>query len=250
MNLSPDTYHIQQSFSAFCRTGRKAALPGVTPGRMKYYRRLVFGMINDTMENAFPIAFKNIPARKWNRMVKDFFSFHACQSYQVWRLPLEFYTYAVEHNWEEAYGIPYLNNLLAFEWAEMEVYNMEDIPAPPFMLSGSWLETPLVLNPEHRLLSLAYPVHLEPRPTKLTAKKGIYFVLLYRNQETGNVQFMDLSPWLAFVTEQLVMGITVKDILDYAPELNITVTDTLEKDTLAFLRHMQQQHFVLGFQPG
>ncbi|PSL46570.1 hypothetical protein CLV51_103551 [Chitinophaga niastensis] len=248
MNLLPDTYHIQQTFSAYCRTGEKVRLPGVTPNRLKYYRALVFNMINDTMESAFPIAFKNIPVRKWNKMVKDFFANHACQSYQVWKLPLEFYTYAVENNWEEVYDIPYLNDLLGFEWAEMEVYNMEDIPAPPFTLQGDWLETPLVLNPEHKLLSFAYPVHLEANPKKMIQNKGAYFVLLYRDAETGNVEFIDLSPWLAFLTEQLVLGITVRDILDYAPQLNITDTDTLEEDTIDFLQHMQQQHFVLGFQ--
>jgi hypothetical protein len=248
MNLLPDTYHIQQTFSGYCRTGEKVNLPGVAPDRLKHYRRLVFNMINDTMENAFPIAFKHIPTGKWNKMVKDFFAHHACRSYQVWKLPLEFYTYAVENNWEENYGLPFLNDLLAFEWAEMEVYNMEDIPAPAFTATGNWLDTPLVLNPEHQLLSFTYPVHLVAKPKELLRQKGVYFVLLFRDPDTGNVEFMDLSPWLAFLTEQLVMGITVRDILDYAPQLNITDTVTLERDTLTFLQHMQQLHFVLGFQ--
>ncbi|WP_143310115.1 HvfC/BufC N-terminal domain-containing protein [Chitinophaga vietnamensis] len=248
MNLSPDTYHIQQSFSHYCRTGEKVKLPGASQQRLKYYRELVFNVIKDTMEGAFPIAFKNIPARKWSSMVKTFFANHACQSYQVWKLPLEFYTYAVEHNWEEAYGIPYLNDLLGFEWAEMEVYNMEDIAAPSFNKKGDWLQTPLVLNPEHRLLSLSYPVHTEADARKLVKRKGVYFVLLYRDAATGNVQFTDLSPWLAFVSEQLVHGLTVTDILEFAPRLGITGTDTLQHDTIAFLRHMQQEGFVLGFQ--
>ncbi|MEZ2445713.1 DUF2063 domain-containing protein [Chitinophaga sp. RCC_12] len=247
MNLLPDTYHIQQTFSTYCRTGEKVKLPGVAPHRLKHYRQLVFNMIRDTMEHAFPIAFKHIPTTRWNKMVKEFFSRHACQSYQVWKLPLEFYTYAVEHNWEDTYDIPFLNDLLAFEWAEMEVYNMEDIPAPAHSLSGNWLDTPLVLNPEHRLLSFNYPVHLVAKPKELLKNKGVYFVLLFRHPETGHVEFTDLSPWLAFLTEQLTLGITVKDILEYAPQLNITDTGTLERDTLAFLKHMQQLHFVLGF---
>ncbi|MCW3463892.1 HvfC/BufC N-terminal domain-containing protein [Chitinophaga nivalis] len=250
MNLLPDTYHIQQTFSTYCRTGEKVRLPGVAPERLKHYRRLVFNMITDTMESAFPIACKHIPTRKWNHMVKTFFSCHACRAWQVWKLPLEFYTYAVENNWEEVYGIPYLNDLLAFEWAEMEVYNMEDIPAAPHTATGDWLETPLVLNPEHRLLALNYPVHTVANEKALRKNKGVYFVLLYRDAVTGHVTFMDLSPWLAFVIEQLVMGITVKGILSFAPalQLDITDTDTLEKDTLAFLHHLHRQGFVPGFQ--
>ncbi|MEC5142854.1 DNA-binding domain-containing protein [Chitinophaga sp. 212800010-3] len=248
MSLLPDTRQIQQTFSAYCRTGKPVKLPGLTPGRIQHYRQLVFNVICDTMESAFPITFSSIPAGKWNRMVKEFFARHACKSYQVWKLPLEFYTYAVENNWEEVHAIPYLNDLLAFEWAEMEVYNMEDIMPAPYQMSGSWTDDPLVLNPEHRLLQFAYPVHLTSEKKALLSRKGTYFVLLHRHPDTGNVEFTDLSPWLALVTEQMVHGLTLKDILEYAPQLNITVTDILEKDTLAFLQHMQQQQFVLGFQ--
>ncbi len=41
-------------------------------------------------------------------------------------------------------------------------------------------------------------------------------LLLFRHPETGHVEFTDLSPWLAFLTEQLTLGITV-GILEYAP---------------------------------
>ncbi len=73
MNLLPDTYHIQQTFSTYCRTGEKVKLPGVAPHRLKHYRQLVFNMIQDTMEHAFPIAFKHIATAKWNKMGRNFF---------------------------------------------------------------------------------------------------------------------------------------------------------------------------------
>jgi hypothetical protein len=247
MNLLPDTYHIQQNFSKYCRTGKKVNLPGIATDRLKHYRRLVFNVIRDSMESAFPIAYNNIPTRKWDKMLQDFFSNHACQSYQMWKLPLEFYTYAVEHNWEEVYELPYLNDLLSFEWAEMEVYNMADILPAPFQLEGNWLEDTLVLNPEIQLLALAYPVHLIAPVKELIAKKGTYYVLVYRIPENGDVQFIDLSPWLAFTIEQLSQGNTLAELLAYAPSLNISDIAQLEKDTLAFLQQMQQQQVVMGF---
>ncbi|RBL92068.1 HvfC/BufC N-terminal domain-containing protein [Chitinophaga flava] len=248
MNSLPDTWQLQQQFATHCRTGDKVKLPGVPQDRLAHYRRTILHTVKATIETAFPITSTNIPARKWNRMVSTFFANHACQSYQLWKMPLEFYTYSVENSWDEVYGIPYLSDLLGFEWAEIEVFNMEDIAPAPFRQEGSWLETPLVLNPEYRLLSFSYPVHLEAKAARLLKQKGAWFVLLYREAGTGHVQFTDLSPWLAFVVEQLVQGVTVRDILDYSPQLGITLTDTLEKDTLAFLGNMYRQHFVLGFQ--
>lgn len=249
MSSLPDTPQLQHRFTQHCRTGVRTTLPGVAPDRLTHYRRAIQHMVKDTMESAYPITCANIPVRKWEVMVRSFFARHACTSYQVWKLPLEFYTYAVENNWDEVYDIPYLSDLLAFEWAEIEVFNMEDVAPAAFVATGHWLETPLVLNPEYRLLSFKYPVHREARRTRLLKEKGAWFVLLHREPVTGNVRFTGVSPWLAFVIEQLAVGITVKDILEYAPQLGITVTDELEKDTLAFLTDMQQQHFVFGFQP-
>lgn len=249
MSSLPDSRRLQQRFTQHLRTGVRTTIPGVAPDRLAHYRHAIFHMVKDTMESAYPVTCANIPARKWDRMVRNFFAHHACTSNQVWKLPLEFYTYAVENNWDEVYDIPYLSDLLAFEWAEIEVFNMEDIAPAAFTAAGSWLETPLVLNPEYRLLSFKYPVHREAKRARLLKEQGAWFVLLHREPVSGHVQFTGLSPWLAFVTEQLAVGITVKDILEYAPQLGITVTDTLENDTIAFLTDMQRQQFVLGFQP-
>ncbi|QJB29794.1 putative DNA-binding domain-containing protein [Chitinophaga oryzae] len=249
MNSLPDSRQLQQRFTTHLRTGVRTTIPGVAPDRLAHYRHAIFHMVKDTMESAYPVTCANIPRRKWDHMVKIFFARHACTANQVWKLPLEFYAYAVENNWDEVYDIPYLSDLLAFEWAEIEVFNMEDAEPAAFVATGDWRETPLVLNPEYRLLSFRYPVHQEAKRRRLLKQQGAWFVLLHREPGTGHVQFTGLSPWLAFVTEQLAAGITVKDILEYAPQLGITVTVELETDTVAFLRDMHQRQFVLGFQP-
>ncbi|RAJ83576.1 hypothetical protein CLV59_103544 [Chitinophaga dinghuensis] len=249
MHLSAETYSVQQAFSRYCRTGKKGNLSGVQTDRMAWYREMVFNIFADALETAFPIAFANLPQGKWDSMTKEFCSQHACQSYQLWKMPLEFYTYAVENSWDEKHHIPYLNDLLSFEWAELELYNMEDLAVPAFKLQGNWLQESILLNPEYRLLAFKYPVHKETNRRKILQQAGAWFVLLYRMPETGLVQFIELSPWLAFVMEQLYAGITLSDILAYAPDLNITVTDTLASETVLFLQEMQTRQLVLGFQP-
>ncbi|MBV8253293.1 MAG: putative DNA-binding domain-containing protein [Chitinophaga sp.] len=249
MHLSAETYNIQQAFSRYCLTGKNRRITGVQPDRLSWYREMVFNILTEALEAAFPIAYANLPQRKWDSMTQDFCSHHACKSYQLWKMPLEFYTYAVEHSWDEKYDIPYLNDLLSFEWAELELYNMEDLPTPAFVPQGNWLHDVILLNPEYRLLAFKYPVQKETTRRKLLQQVGAWFVLLYRIPVTGQVQFVELSPWLAFVAEQLYAGITLSDILEYAPQLNITVTDTLASDTITFLREMQTRQLVLGFQP-
>lgn len=246
MKLLPETYHAQQQLAGYCRTGSLPVIAGASADRLPHYRRLVFNIISDTMETAFPLAHSLVPPKKWERMLHDFFAQHACQSYQIWKLPNEFYIYAVEQQWADVYRLPFLNDLLAFEWAEMELYNMEDMPMPVFHTGDDWLNVPLVLNPEYRLLSCTYPVHLSADKKDLIARKGVYFILLHRLSDSGQVQFTDLSPWLAFTIEQLSAGFTLHEIIACAPELGITVTNTLKNDTLEFLRHMQEQQLVLG----
>ncbi|MBV7532199.1 DUF2063 domain-containing protein [Chitinophaga sp. sic0106] len=247
MKLSADTYKIQQDFSHFIRTGKAVRIPGVNPAAMAHYRRLVYNVVKDALETGYPIAFANLPRRKWDSMVYNFFSTHACTAYQVWKLPLDFYTCAVENSWEERYDIPYLPDLLSFEWAEMELYNMEDVAPPAYLPEGDWLLDTIVFNPEQRLLHLKYPVHQETCRRKLLQQAGAYFVLVYRMPDTGDIHFTGLSPWLAFVVEQLLAGITLTDILEYAPQLNIVVNNNLQGDTIAFLQHLQEKQVVLGF---
>ncbi|SHL69032.1 hypothetical protein SAMN05444266_104416 [Chitinophaga jiangningensis] len=247
MKLSADTYRIQQDFSRFIRTGRQVPVPGVKPAAMAHYRRLVYNVVCDALETGYPIAFANLPRKKWERMVYKFFSTHACTAYQVWKLPLDFYTCAVENSWDEQYDIPYLYDLLSFEWAEMELYNMEDQAPPAYVPGGDWLSDPIAFNQEYRLLHFKYPVHREVGRRRLLNQVGAYFVLVYRMPDSGDIHFTELSPWLAFVTEQLLAGITLTDILAYAPQLNMVVNNKLQEDTIAFLQHLREKQMVMGF---
>jgi hypothetical protein len=166
----------------------------------------------------------------------------------VWQIAGEFYEYAVAENFAERFQLPFLNDLLKFEWEEMEVYNMEDISPKPYQIIGDPLNDLLIVHPEHKLLQLKYPVHLY-NPVMAKEKTGNYFVLLYREHETGRVQFMDISVWFALVIEQLHIGnLTLKTLLNEAPQLfgDIDVKE-LTKTTLAFITDLKEKKFVLGY---
>lgn len=248
MSLLLETKDIQSKLALFCRTGESVDLPGLTPNRLHHYRRLVYNVIQDNLESSFPIAYEYIEREKWQAMVYNFFSQHDCKSFQVWQIAGEFCDYAIKEDFAAKYQIEYLNDLLEFEWEEMLVYNMEDINIGDYSEAGDPLNNVMVLNPERKLLQLHYPVHLH-NPITAIKEKGNYFVLLYREQETGKVQFVDISLWYAIVIEQTAtQEIVLKDLLKEAPDLFDTINmEDLTETTLAFIRELQARKFILGF---
>lgn len=248
MSLLPETKNIQSKMALFCRTGNEVELPGTTPNRFHHYRRLIFNIIEEHLESSFPIANEFIDSDVWDEMLDDFFSKHDCQSYQVWQIAGEFYKYAEKENYASKYQLPFLNDLLKFEWEELRLYNMENIKSPSYNNEGDILNDSLSLNPEHVLFQLEYPIHIQT-PINAIEKKGNYFVLLYREKETGKVQFMDLSVWYALVIEQLSKSeVTLTDLLNEAPKLFGEIDiEVLTESTMQFVEDLKSKQFVLGY---
>lgn len=248
MSLLQETRSIQSQFALFCRTGEKVDLPGTKPGRIEHYRKLIFNILLENLESAFPITHKFTNNSTWTTMVHRFFSSHDCQSYQVWQIAGEFCDFAIQENFSETYQIRCLNDLLKFEWEEMRIYNMEDVEVEAHSSEGAFLTDHIILHPEHKILHLQYPVHLYS-PSKAMQRAGQYFVLLYRDQETGNVQFIDLSVWFAIVIEQISsQKIVLRDLISQAPAIFGSINlEHLTVETLNFLEELRKARFLLGF---
>ena len=246
MSLSPETQLVQSRLAKYCRDGIQVTLPDAKKERLPQYRRLVFNIIQDNMESAYPIAFKYLETAIWNELVYDFFSIHECQSYQVWKLPQEFMEFVIENNYSEKHKLPFLDDLLRFEWAEMELYNTTDIPYEYGSVNGDIFNGHIDFNPEHLMLSLKYPVHMVP-PAKAQELEGNYFVLLFREKDSGKIQFVDLSVWYAFLVEQISRNnVTITELLEHAPQLFGTsiATDELKASTKLFIQSMIEKKFV------
>lgn len=249
MHLLSDTFEAQSLLADYCRTGIRPEITG-TNKNITRYRELVYNVIFDTLENAYPIAFQFIGEEKWHELVHDFFSNHKAQSPQVWKLPFEFYEYLIKNNYPEKLNLFFLKDLLYFEWLEIELYNMEDLPVPKFKAEGDRLDDIIIVNPETKIIQFEYPVHLT-KPKNLIANKGTYFLLAYRDLETGVVEFVNLSAWYALLVEQLLKAeFTLREILEETSALFPDSTqEELSTYTIRFLQDMQQKQFVLGFKP-
>jgi hypothetical protein len=83
MNLLPETHTVQSQLAKYCRDGVAVQLEGALSDRLPQYRRLVYNIIQDNIESAYPIAFKYLPTEVWEELVYDFFSIHECQSLEI-----------------------------------------------------------------------------------------------------------------------------------------------------------------------
>jgi hypothetical protein len=250
MSVTEETYKIQSDLADYCRTNVLPDLPGLTPNRVQQYRRLVYNIIDDTLEGAYPITRSFLSEEEWHGLVNDFFAKHACKHPSIWKMPYEFYEFLSEkdHHLKDKY--PFLTDLLYFEWLEIEVHTQPDEVHEKYREEGNWLSDRIITNRECRLVQLKYPVH-QSKPDELLkdTKAGIYFVLIYREPASGNVQFFDLSPLYAFVITQLAETTNTLDhiIFQTSALFGLERTPDVEKNIIHFLEQLRLKQFVLGF---
>lgn len=246
--LEPTTATIQSEVARYCRTGHMPEVPGANQERLKEYRRLVVNIFHDTLEQAFPITVQLLTEDSWETIVNTFIAEHNCQTNYIWKLPFEFYEFVVARNFQETFGHPFLNELIYFEWMEIEIHTMPDIEIPPHDEEGDFFEDILLINPEHEILKLTYPVHLY-NAMEASKHPGTYFVVIFRAPEDGSVRFLNVSVLLAYVIEQLhESNISLKPLLkDISEIFNIPNDLVLQEHILQFLQDLKLQKMVLGF---
>jgi hypothetical protein len=246
--IEQQTRQIQIDLANYCKTGDYKPLPGITPNRIHHYRRLVFNIVKNTLEQAFPLTCDILDKDLWDNTVSDFFADHNPQSPQVWKLPFEFYEWAIEENLGNQLDIKYLNDLLLFEWIEIEVFMMPDIDFPDFAESGDIITDIQILNPEFRLIELKYPVH-KVAVNNLHQYEGQYYLLVFREPRTKKVEFVELSALHVFILDRILnQELSLADILLEAIEVfHLQNKQGIKSRLEAFFYQLIEKGFVLGF---
>lgn len=249
MLLQAETKKIQSKLSAYVRSGELSLTHEVNQKHVRHYRRLVYNIIDDMLQNGFPIFFKYAAEKEiWDGIVHEFWSTHSCQTPQVWKVPGEFYEYACAKNLKDKYKIPFLDDLLLFEWIELDIHTMEDEVYPQVKEEGDILNDVIALNPEYRILSLQYPIHTTDPTIIDESKKGQYFVLIYREKENGAVQFMDISVLYALTIEKIEEEKNLSQVVDELQNIfNFPDKKIAETHIINFLNDLKERKFVTGF---
>jgi len=248
MSLHKETKEIQEGLGEYCRTGKDPDLPGITPGRLTHYHRLVQNVVKDTLDTAFPITLSALGEDAWRLLVEDFFATGLPQSPQVWKLPYEFYRYHAEQKTGTRIQREYLDDLLLFEWMEIEVHTMPDREYPEYREKGNLFLDRLAFNPEHEIVQLNYPIHTHP-VHEAREKKGDYFALLYRLPDSGNVQFLALSPLNTYIFSRLLEAELPLDEIkgEFARLAGIESRVYLDEVLAKFFQDLMDRKLILGF---
>ena len=248
MKLKSNTKELQQKLAAYCRNGTQLLTNEVNQKHVTHYRRLVYAIVDDILQSAYPIFYAYTVKGIWDEVVHDFFSSHACRTPYVWKMPGEFYEYACTHQLKEKYKIPFLEDLLLFEWIELELHTMKDETFPETKAEGNWLTEPLVLNPEYRILSVKFPVHTM-HPTLLeTQDPGDYYILLYREPEKASIQFMDISLLFALTLEKMEEKKVLNEICQELHSLFCFPDKQFAlEQMIQFCKDLQTKKMILGF---
>lgn len=243
-----NTRHYQSALASYCRTGSYQPIPGVRDAHVTQYRRLVYNVVDDMLQSAYPLTRRLLTEGEWEGLVQAFFSGHACQSPQVWYMPKELYEYVVQSAHPLLGKYPFLGELLWLEWLEIALFMMED-RAVPFSSNGDPATELLVLNPEHELVHFRYPVHLKEAKRIKETDKGDYFLVMFREPDTGDVQFTQLSPALARMIELLeerpvnITALTGK----ICGELQLSVTEDMLNMAGLFISQALENKLITGF---
>ena len=247
MLYTPETYQIEKNLVQWCKTGEPVTIPGTRQSGLNQYRRLIRNNIHNAMEQAFPIAFTVLTEAQWDILIDDFHALHPAATPQVWRLPEEFYTFVEAHRYNEKFSLPFLNDLLHFEWIEIAVHTMKDAAPAVCRKEGNPLEDVIVVHPEHRMIRLKYPVHLYSAE-KAASHEGDYFLLTFRTRDF-DVRFADLPPLHAFCFEQILQGKTGAELLKEVEQPSGQMLNTMElkQNILEFIQTMFSQGVFCGY---
>jgi hypothetical protein len=244
------TAQHQSSLAHYCRTGHYEPIPGVRDRHVIQYRTLVLNIVGDILVSAFPLTHALLEASEWEALVDCFLSDHPCQSAQVWKMPGEFYGFLSnqDHPLHARYPTmsdkyPFLLDLLYFEWLEIDLFMMEDMPVE--MLDADTL----VVNPEHLLQHVHYPVHLKNPADIRPEDKGDYFLVLFRHPDSGQVQYMDLSPALVYLIELLSSAPATQEslILELCAVFNLPANEDVTQPISAFISRGLENKLLLGY---
>lgn len=247
MQLSNYTTTQQNSFANYCRTENLQQIDGLTNNRIHHYRRLIRGVIDDSLRAAYPLTENLLSDEEWILLVDEFISNHNCQSPQIWQMPYEFYTFIEENDLELKTKYPFLIDLLLFEWKEIEIYMMEDLNDEEYCDPSFNEKSKIIFNKEFEILKLDYPVHLKSVNEINPEDKLEYFVLIFRYND--KVQFYDLSSFFVWMISEILSGNNIiKNINTSAVSLFNNYDEEIIKINISqFIRSMQQKGFILGF---
>jgi uncharacterized protein len=248
MAYTDSTQQYQRMLANYTRTGVEENIPGTKPEGIQRYRTMIYNVVNDSLITAYPLTKKLLAEEEWNDIVQHFFASHACQSPFLWRMPFEFLEFVKMNALTLQKKYVFLNDLILYEWVEIEVFMMEDIEE---IYSGDGFTgtDKLVLNPSCILQYFQYPVYKKAAHTITAGDLADYFMFTYRDPETNHVRFLEVAPMFARMLEMLnEKAATIDELIQqFSAEAEVHITKDIKTGIEDFFQSAFTKRAILGF---
>ncbi len=152
------------------------------------YHLLVFNRFFDFVETSFPL-FSSFAEDELRSLIKEFLKLRHTSPLLL-DLGKEFVEFFREAETPLKERFPFLEELLLYEWTEIEVFNAPDEgESCPMNWEGYYR-----LSKSARLIRFQYPVHRaeDLTPEEIISQKGKYYFLMYRDKD--EVKRTELTP--------------------------------------------------------
>ncbi len=184
---------LQLGFAAHLRDPEAHPAPAdVEDRRMAIYRRLFFRNLSNFIAKSFPVLRQLTTDERWNRLIREFFSGHACHTPMFPEIPREFLQFLQAR--DDKNDPPFWLELAHYEWVELALdlddRELDAVRANP---DGDLLEGVPVMSPLAWPLSYRFPVHeIRPDFQPMDPPAEPTHLLVYRNR-ADQVKFMRLN---------------------------------------------------------
>lgn len=253
MSTTPDFIKKQFEFTNHIRDPEGTTPPsGIEDRRMAIYRELFFNNLESFVADSCPVFRSLVTDDYWNALIRDFFIKHRCHSPLFLEITKEFIDYLQQEREPDENDLPFMLELMHYEWAEQALYIAEDnVDFTTIDPNGDLLDGIPVISPVAWPLSYSYPVHKiseDFQPTKDQTEPA--FLVVYRDR-TFDVGFLEINPVTARLLELIMQNdakaLTGREILEaIAKELGHDNPENIINAGFEIMQDLQASGVLLG----
>lgn len=229
MQLEQD---IQKRFVETITHDNSLALPSKAH---TIYKDLLYYRFEEVFENAYPRFRKRVSDAVFKECIYSFLALGA-KNPIIWKVSEEFKEHLINEN---TLDIPHLQDLLEFEFLELEMFmqNYEACDVGDFSLQNKY-----EFSQFSQLRTFEYPIHHPEFDSRSESfEKGKYSVLFYYDDTTDEVMYEEISP---FVHELLNMIEGTKPLMYFLEKISkmyevdvVEVVELLEEPLTLYVQN-------------
>ena len=173
------------------------------------YRELVYNRFEDFIKTSFPL-FSSFAGEDLKPLVEEFLKEDHTSPLLV-DLGRDFLGFFERIETPLKERLPFLEELLLYEWSEIEVFKAQDEEgASDFSWEGSYR-----LSSSSKLLKFRYPVHRaqELSTEEILKAEGEHYLLLYRDR-SDKVRSQELTPFVYGFLKDIDSGRSPLEVLE------------------------------------